>query len=109
MALSAASEEAASLIKAQQALSKKGDSSATFPLVGADVAARQRVFDIGRTAVENVLSGTELQPWEVSKKLDEARDMVLESLTRSGFFRFDVRSLTRLSRILLTVHLNVPS
>ena len=99
-AISTAHQEAMSLIKAQQALPKKEQSSVSFQLAGADVAARQRVFDTGRRDVEKVLSDTELQPWEVSTKLEEIREGVLESLSRAGFFRFDVRRLTRLLIVL---------
>lgn len=91
LAITTASEEAMKLLPEQHALPKKEQNSLSFQLTGADVAARQRIFDIGQKLVESALSNTELQPWEVSKKVEEARDEVLETLSRSGFFRFDVR------------------
>lgn len=99
-AISAAHHEAMTLITAQQALPKKEQSSVSFQLAGADVAARQRVFDTGQKDVEKVLRDTELQPWEVSPKLEEVREEVLEGLSRSGFFRFDVRELDQLFIVL---------
>ena len=91
LAITVAFKEAMKLLAVQQSLPKKEQSSGSFHSTGADVAARQRIFDFGRKAVESALSNTELQPWEVSKKVEEAREEVMEALSRSGFFRFDVR------------------
>lgn len=89
-AIVTASEEAQKWIDQQLQLPRKPPAISSYHLAGADVAARQRVFDAGQALVSKVLTQTELQPWEVEGKLEEARAEIMDRISSSGFFRTDV-------------------
>lgn len=90
-ALSVASKEASRLTALQHNLTPKQASISSFHLAGADVAARQRVFDTAREGVSRILGDPELQSWELEQKLEDAKHALLEELRTAGLFRFDVR------------------
>ena len=89
--MQAACKEAARLIASQQQkLQAKQSDITAFQLAGADVAARQRIFDMGTKIVNSILLDSDIQPWEVSHRLEEAKYSVLETVSKAGLFRNDV-------------------
>lgn len=86
-----ASREAQKLIAQQQGLAPQQSTTGPYVTTGADLAARQRVFDMAREDVLGILRDSSLQPWELEEQLESAKASLLEKLHGLGFFRFDVR------------------